>query len=137
MTRVDFHILETRVCADALQYVCRLTGKVWRSGHRVLIFCDPELLDPLDARLWDFRPEAFIPHTPLHQGMAPVNLTTSTDCGQHHDVLISLSRQQNTSFSRFNRLIEVVFQDPEWKPVKREHFRFYRERGYPLRSHKL
>lgn len=137
MTRVDFHILGTEDIEQAIRHVCRVTDKAWRSGHRILIFCDPELLDTLDARLWDFRPEAFLPHCPLADGEAPVNLTTDTDCGDHHDVLLTLSRRQNTAFSRFNRLIEVVFRHADWTPVKRDHFRFYRERGYPLHTHNL
>ncbi len=137
MTRVDFHILGANDLSVAMNHVCKVTDKAWRSGHRVLIVCEPEELEALDERLWNFRPDAFVPHQPLARGDAPVNITDSTECGGHHEVMVNLSRQQPGSFSRFDRLIEVVFSHPDWTEVKRDHFRFYKERGYPLHSHRL
>jgi DNA polymerase-3 subunit chi len=40
-------------------------------------------------------------------------------------------------FERFERVIEVVDQEPETLTRSRERFRFYRERGFQPSSHKL
>lgn len=137
MTKVDFHILSVNQFDDAAQYVCRLAEKAWRAGHQVLIHCDDVWADRLNEALWSFRPESFVPHGLLTDGEAPVNITSSEACGTHHDVLINLSHQQPNSFSRFKRLIEVVFEEDELKVAKRAHYKFYQERGYPLKNHRV
>lgn len=137
MTRVDFHILSTDDLEQAIDYVCRLTDKAWRAGHSILVYCDEAWVDELDEKLWSLRPDAFIPHNRLDQGQAPVNISADDACGEHHDVMISLAHQQPVSFSRFNRLIEVVFEEEALKAAKREHYQFYRERGYPLKNHRV
>ncbi|MEX0584521.1 MAG: DNA polymerase III subunit chi [Natronospirillum sp.] len=137
MTRIDFHILSCTEVQLALDHVCRLTDKVWRKGHTVLIHCEDTWLQDLDEHLWAFRPDAFVPHQLLSEGEAPVNLTSNEDCGSHHDVMINLSHQQPPGFSRFNRLIEVVFEEDALKAAKRTHYRFYQERGYPLKNQRI
>lgn len=134
MTRIDFHILSCTDIQQATDYVCRLAEKAWRSGHQVLVHCDEAWLNALDEHLWAFRPDAFVPHQLLTAGEAPVNLTSDAECGSHHDVMINLSHTQPPSFSRFTRLIEVVFEEDALKAAKREHYRFYKERGYPLKN---
>ena len=137
MTRIDFHILSAPDLDAAIDHTCRLAEKAWRSGHRVLIHCDNDWAEQVDERLWSLRPDAFVPHNRLEAGDAPVNITTDTECGEHHDVMISLSHQQNPAFSRFSRLFEVVFAEDALKAAKREHYRFYQERGYPLKNVRL
>ena len=53
------------------------------------------------------------------------------------DLLISLRSKIPTHFSRFERLAEVVTQDQAILTETREHFAFYRERGYPVETHKI
>ena len=137
MTRIDFHILGTDAFPEAADYVCRLTEKAWQAGHSVLVHCDEDWLTALDERLWSFRPESFVPHHTLSEGETAVNLTSNDDCAGHHDVMINFSHRQPGTFSRFNRLIEVVYGEPELKQAKREHYRFYQERGYPLKNHRV
>jgi DNA polymerase-3 subunit chi len=50
-------------------------------------------------------------------------------------VLINLHELPPPFFSRFERLAEIVSVDGA--TAARERFRFYRERGYDLRTHNL
>jgi len=52
----------------------------------------------------------------------------------HHDVLINLQKDYPPFFSRFTRLIEIVGQDEEDKAHARLRYKFYRDRGYEMRS---
>jgi DNA polymerase-3 subunit chi len=52
-------------------------------------------------------------------------------------VLINLHDAPPPFFSRFERLAEVVGADEAGAAAARERFRFYRERGYELRTHNL
>ena len=50
-------------------------------------------------------------------------------------VLVNLHAEPPPFFSRFERLAEIVGVDDV--PAGRERFRFYRERGYEMRTHDL
>jgi DNA polymerase-3 subunit chi len=55
----------------------------------------------------------------------------------HDEVLLNLRPEWPPFFSRFQRLIEIVSLDERDRVDARERFRFYRERGYEIRTHDL
>jgi DNA polymerase-3 subunit chi len=139
MTQVDFYILP---CADPLarlDFACKLTDKAWRLGHKVYLHCsDAQQREELDARLWRFRGEAFVPHGSIEDDQdAPVALGMGSDPGQHQDLLVNLDLRIPEFFKRFARVAEIVVEDPAIRLAARESFRFYREQGYPLQDHRL
>ena len=119
-------------------YVCRFVEKVERLGHHILIVVDSEQeAHELDDLLWSFKPESFIAHQIIGgDEEAKVEITFTGEAGNHHDVLINLSSQIPDYFSRFNRLSEVVIQDQHILENTREHYKFYKQRGYPITQHK-
>jgi len=52
-------------------------------------------------------------------------------------VLINLAADHPPFFERHERLLEIVAQEEEQKQAGRARFKYYRERGYALRSHDL
>ena len=144
MTRVDFYILDSDDPVLRMRFACRLAEKAWRMGNRIHIHASDRMTaETLDNLLWETRPEAFIPHaltpatkgTPIHIGYGENGY--GKDGGQHHDLLINLCEDIPLFFSRFDRVSEIVTQIPEQLATSRERFKFYRERGYPLESHKI
>lgn len=139
MTRVDFYILDGDSPAMRMQFACRLVEKAWRMGNRIHIHTPDRLTaETLDSLLWGNKAETFMPHaiTPTSKG-TPIHIGYGDDSGQHHDLLINLCEEIPTFFSRFERVAEIVTQVPEQLATSRERFRFYRERGYSLESHKI
>lgn len=140
MTHIDFYILPDTSAEARWQFACRLIEKAHGLGRELLVAVD-SLAEArqLDELLWHFKPESFVPHRLLDSDMppAPVEITADTNCGQHHDVLINLSSRVPEHFSRFERLSEVVIQDPEVLKNTREHFSFYKTRGYPIQHRKI
>ena len=55
----------------------------------------------------------------------------------HNDLLINLQLEIPAFFSRFQRVAEVVTQDPESLAALRRSWTFYKERGYQLEKHDL
>jgi len=55
----------------------------------------------------------------------------------HDQVLLNLQPERPALFSRFQRLIEIVSADDEDRRLARERFKFYRDRGYEIRTHDL
>ena len=52
-------------------------------------------------------------------------------------MLLNLRDELPAFFSRFQRLIEIVSIDEEDRRLARERFKYYRDRGYDIRSHDL
>lgn len=139
MTRVDFYLLSSDQPATRLDYACRLAHKAWSKGHKVYLHCtDDAEAEKLNALLWSFQPDSFLPHA-LHADSPnePVVCGAGEDPSPHHDLLINLSNDTPLFFSRFTRLAEIVVEDDQIRVPARERFRFYRERGYPLNSHQI
>lgn len=134
MTRVDFYILPQSDNAARWHFTCRLVDKALRQGNCLLIHTGSHAdALTLDNLLWSAMPESFLPHDVLPAGkQTPVHIGWGEDSAHHHHLLINLGPEIPAFFSRFERVIEVVTQDPASLAESRERYRFYRERGYPL-----
>jgi DNA polymerase-3 subunit chi len=52
-------------------------------------------------------------------------------------VLLNLHTEHPPFFSRFKRLIEITGTMPDEMQAARVRYRFYQERGYEIRHHKI
>lgn len=149
MTKIDFYIAPEASSADAAAeshhlVACRIVEKAVRRDMSVYLHVENEheavLMDKL---LWDFRPNAFIPHERLSQAKQEsveknVVLIGHDEPGSHQpDLLINLSTRLPTFFARYLRLAEIVSQAQTAKIKSRERWKHYQERGYPLSVHNL
>lgn len=66
-----------------------------------------------------------------------VSLCWGNDPGHHHGLLVNLAPATPPWFGRFERLVELVYDHPGLVDNRRDAFRFYRERGYPLHYYDL
>jgi len=55
----------------------------------------------------------------------------------HNDIIINLTSEIPDNFSTFKRLIEIVSQDEENINAARSRYRWYKDRGYSIATHKL
>lgn len=120
-------------------YACRLAEKVFRQGYRIAIAVEDEgEATSMSDALWRFRPESFLPHQlQSEEGDAPILCVWADDTDHHHEVLINLRSPVPEWFSRCQRVTEIVVQEPNCLEATRAHYRFYRERGYPVESHPI
>lgn len=138
MTQVDFHIVPVLQAADRYAYAARLVNKARNHQHRVLLAVDDEAMArSVSEILWSTPPEGFLAHSLLAGGDDDVQIGWHTEPGLHHDVLINLAADIPEYFSRFERVFEVVSQDPAVLNATRAHYKFYQDRGYPLKRHDL
>lgn len=138
MTRIDFYILPSDDPAARLDFACKLSEKAWRLGNCIHLHCrDEAQREALNARLWSFKGETFLPHD-LQEADAGSPITLGLADGEATgDLLINLAMNVPAFFTRFARVAEVVVEEPESRQAARENFRFYRQGGYPLQDHKL
>jgi DNA polymerase-3 subunit chi len=140
MTKVDFYLLGGDDSRERI--ACRLAEKAWRLGNRVYLLApDKPAAHELDDLLWTFSQGSFVPHAVCEQEADaethPVLIGHAEPPASLQDVLISLAPDVPAWFSRFTRVAELVGAAEEDKARGRERFRFYRERGYPLETHKI
>lgn len=138
MTRIDFYILPSADPAARLDFACKLSEKAWRLGNRIHLHCrDEAQREALNARLWSFKGESFLPHDYQEaDARSPITLGLD-DREADGDLLINLAMSVPAFFNRFARVAEVVVEEAESRQAARENFRFYRQGGYPLQDHKL
>jgi DNA polymerase-3 subunit chi len=139
MTRVGFYVVQAADQGQRLQVAARLADKAFQQGHRIFInAADEAQARSLDELLWSFRPASFLPHGLQGQEHSD---TIAIGWGQepldHNDLLINLQLDIPPFFSRFQRVAEVVTQDPDSLQALRESWKFYKERGYQLEKHDL
>ena len=140
MTQVDFYVLADDGARSRLQFACRLADKAYRLGHRVYIHTEsPEQTQELDTLLWTFQQNSFVPHGTVQDAgdsKPPVLLShdTEPDASQ---VMINLAAEVPLFFSRFERVAELVNADNTVRQQGRSRYSFYKERGYPLRTHEI
>jgi len=138
MTSIDFYFN----AGDRLGVACRLAGKALQQNKRVLIYA-PRADDAqkIDRLLWTAQAVSFIPHCYAHDALAadtPVLIAPdAAEAGAGCEVLVNLSPESPPFFERHERLLEIVAQDEGEVRAGRARFKFYRDRGYALRSHDL
>lgn len=141
MTRIDFYLLPIAEPHGKLSFACRLAEKAFREGLQIHVHAsDAAEAAAIDSLLWSFRDTSFVPHRRIDtpgNAPAPVLIGWGEDFSEHHDVLINLTSAVPKLFGRFERVAEIVLDDPELRAASRERWRFYKERGYPLAHHDL
>ena len=137
MTSIDFYFN----AEDRLQVACRLAGKAFKQGSRMLIYApDNETARRLDSLMWTWPAIGFTPHCLARAPLAaetPVLIATGDDAPPDCELLLNLASECPPHFERFTRLFEIVSAQDEEKVKGRNRYRFYQERGYKITNHDL
>ena len=137
MTTIDFYFN----AADRLQVACRLAGKALAQRKQLLIYApQPDTAQRIDRMLWTWPATGFVPHCFAHDPLAaqtPVLIAADDAAPDAGPLLLNLDDACPPHFERFDRLLEVVGDDAAARSAARERYRYYRDRGYPIRNHDL
>lgn len=138
MPQVDFYILAEASTEQRLLFGCRLAEKAFKLGHSLYLHCaDSQQGQWLDDMLWQFQPSSFLPHAqqadaPVQIGWGPLDRDRTDNA-----VLINLSLSVPPFFDRFQRITEIVVQNPEVLDATRNAWRFYQQQQCTLDRHDL
>jgi DNA polymerase-3 subunit chi len=137
MTRIDFYV----DAEDRLRVACRLAAKAVAQQLRVLVYApDGEVAAALDRLMWTTPAIGFVPHVMAEHRLAtetPVVIARGPTELPHDEVLVNFAHESPQSFARFHRLVEIVSRDEDDRQAARARYRFYRDRGYEIRTHSL
>jgi DNA polymerase-3 subunit chi len=148
MARIDFH----SNVSDKLEYVCRLTRKIWSATpegqpvRNIVIVGDRADLKKLDELLWTFSSSDFLPHCFITDEAAPETpvvlsenfAKSSLNTIPHADVMIHLGMKMPEDVpglvERFPRIVEVVTVNEAECLAGRERYKAYRALGHELHN---
>ena len=137
MTRVDFYQLNSdRPNHDRV--VCQLCQKAYEKNQFTLLLTqNQQQTTRLDRQLWVFTDDSFIPHDTQEsdQIKTPILIHNAPEPRGDRQLLINLANEIPSYFAQFDRVIELITE--ENKQQAREHYSYYKERGYPLSHHNL
>jgi len=137
MTRIDFYQLNPQQ-HKLDQVVCQLCQKAYENKKSTLLLTQSEQQTTyLDRQLWVFDDDSFIPHDVQHfdEFDSHVLIHNEPEIRGERQLLINLSNTIPNYFAQFERVIELVTEDN--RQQAREHYSYYRERGYQLHHHNL
>ena len=139
--RIDFYVLEANATDGRLRLACKIIDRAYRSGHSVYLWTrDDQESGLLDDLLWTFSQSSFIPHV---RNNGNSDLTAPVLIGHHPpqmgiaEVVVSVADQPVEDYSNFVRIAEVVGFDEIEKQSGRSRFKFYRDQGLELETHRI
>lgn len=142
MTEVAFHT----GLGDKPAYCCRLLRKAWRQGARVVVAGEATALGKVDALLWTFDHEEFLPHVRLRAGERPAPALLRTpvwlaerpaDAPADTTVLVNLGPALAPGYERFARVVELVGGDAQDLQLGRQRWREYQAAGLTPQKHEI
>ncbi|MGD8324798.1 MAG: DNA polymerase III subunit chi [Gammaproteobacteria bacterium] len=143
MTRVDFYILDDTTDTARLRVAARIAEKAMLQNQHVYInTAGQDESRQLDELLWTFSQGSFVPHRiveakPSAPAAEPVLIGTAVEIDSPCDVMVNLAADVPEFFSRYDRVAEIVDAESGRRNAGRVRYKYYRDRGYELKSHKI
>ncbi len=140
--KVEFH----SGVSDKLVHACRFLRKAQAAGSQAVVSAEPALLDRLDTLLWTFDANSFVAHVRLRAGQAwrpgwqrtPSWLADDVAAAPPASLLVNLGPAMAMGWERFERVIEIVEDEPGDGQAGRRRWREYAAReGVELVHHAL
>ena len=142
--RADFYMIAGKPAfiAQPLLLVCKLAEKAVVAGQPCLIFCDSaEQADFLDDLLWEFDPDAFVPHQII--GMdddddvadTPVLIVPpGVDAGMR-PLVINL--RNTLPPDGYQRVLEIIPAEDSAREPARKRWLAYKHLGHELKRNEM
>ncbi|MBN1684352.1 MAG: DNA polymerase III subunit chi [Gammaproteobacteria bacterium] len=137
--KIDFYVTSALEKNGLFRFVCRIVEKAYQQGCRVYIHTENASdAQQMDTALWTFHDVSFVPHSLVSENKpAPVMVGFLEKLPASTEVLINLSATVPMFYDRFQRIIEIVSEDPIQKSKAREHYRRYKANGFEIDVHNI
>jgi len=139
--RADFYLIaKPRFLEQPLLLVCELAKRALAAGQTVLILArDAEQAEALDALLWEFDEDAYLPHqiagSDEDDAITPILIVPPGTDTPDRPLVINL--RDEIAPGQYERVLEVVPADPAAREPLRARWRAYQERGFTLNKHDM
>lgn len=141
MAQIDFYLVTSGGTGGAERVACRIVEKAYGGGQKIYVHTAyADQCERVNALLWTFRQESFIPHQ-----LADTKDATGCPVVIGHDgrqagvrqVLVNLSASIPAFAIDYQRLAEVVADDEQSREAGRRRYAAYRRQGHELKHHEV
>lgn len=139
--RADFYLIaKPRFLEQPLLLVCELAKRALAAGQMLLVLArDAEQAEALDALLWEFDEDAYLPHqiagSDEDDDITPILIVAPGSDTADRPLVINL--RDEVAPGEYQRVLEVVPADPSAREPLRERWRTYQARGFELNKHDM
>ena len=134
MTDISFYHLQKQPLERALP---KLLERVLAADMKALVLADTdEQVAALNAMLWSYDPNSFLPHGSARdgdEGLQPIFLTSQQDNPNHADVLVLVDGGEHSELAGFTRCLDMFNGNDETAVSRaRERWVAYRDAGHKV-----
>lgn len=140
MKKADFYILAGADDESRQQFLGKLLTRIMRTQLGVYLYCaDQYSAQKLSEYLWQFNATSFLANRLVNEDLvARISLGWP---GQHQpphrQVIINLTEQIPDDAAQFERIAEIVTQQPESLIASRERYKRYRSEGFEIQHNDM
>jgi DNA polymerase-3 subunit chi len=130
--RIEFYAIVTRFQTEPLQLVCRICEKACAAGQPLAVLVDDqETAEALDQLLWEFKPDAYVPHQIAGDEDDEYTAVLIVPPGAPHGPRpLWINLRDAAAPDGAERLIELIPADDAAKTAARQRWRAYQARGH-------
>ncbi len=137
MPKADFYLIDKpRFRAEPWRLVCELAKMAFEAGLPTLVLArTQEQAEALDEQLWEFDPDAYVPHQLAGEeddGEAPVLIVAPGVATPDRAMVINL--RDACAVGTFDSVKEVVPADESERTGSRARWTEYKQRGFAVRK---
>jgi len=138
-SKADFYVLPSSDPDARGRFLCRLVEKIRALGHQLYIQTANESeAKRIDQLLWEYRPEAFLPHQLIGEGLGTgVQIGWDQQRPEHQDVFVNLDLDIPEDALQFERILEVVVQTEEVLTSTRKNYKRYQSNNIQIDMHDM
>ncbi len=140
MPRADFYLIaKPRFAEDPLLLVCELARRAFAAEQPTVILARSlDEAEAIDAKLWEFDEDAFIPHQIAGDDDDAVTavLIVPPDV-EAEERPLAINLRDYCALGRHERVLEVVAADPAEREESRRRWTEYKRRGYEIAKHDM
>lgn len=140
MPRADFYLIDKpRFRAEPMLLVCELAKRAFAHEQPTLVLVRSQYeAEALDARLWDFDADAFVPHQIAgdeDDALTPVLIVPPGVACADRALVINL--RDECAPGLFERVLEVVPAAGDERAGARARWRTYQAAGFEVKKHDM
>lgn len=138
-SKADFYVLPSSDPEARGRFLCRLVEKIGAMGHKIFIQTPDETeAKHIDQLLWEYRPEAFIPHNLIGEKVSScIEIGWDQQRPEHKDVFVNLNLDIPEDALHFDRILEVVVQTEDVLTSTRKNYKTYQSNGIQIDMHDM
>lgn len=140
MKKADFYILAGADDESRQLFLGKLLSRIMRTEMEVYLYCtDHYSAQKMSEYLWQFQPTSFLANRLINEEVQARISIGWPELHQppHRQVIINLTSQIPDDAAQFERIAEIVTQQPESLVASRERYKRYRSEGFEIQHNDM